>query len=1813
MSPHPVLVPSIAELVDERVVTAGTLRREQGEVRALLTSAADLFVRGVPVAWDRVLPTGAAAENLPTYAFQRRRYWLTPAADSGDAAALGLAGTGHPILSAVIELPHGDGIVFTSRLGLASHPWLADHAVGGTVLLPGAALVELAVRAGDQVGTPEIDELVIEAPLLLPQRGAVRLQVAVDPPDELGARGVAVYSAPEPEDGDLGTALADGRWQCHATGTLRPQPDTPDGPAALPATATATGGPAEWPPPGAEPVDVADFYARLAGVGYDYGPVFQGLRAAWRRGDEYFAEVALAEEQHGDAARFGLHPALLDAALHTGLLRVADAATGDDAVGLPFAWNGVVLHAAGATSLRVRVAPGDADALTVDAADDTGTPVLSVRSLVSRPVTPGQLGGVPTAATDTDPLFRVDWVERHTPAETSTPPTETSPGSTVLVTDADDLTALADRIGAGGERPEWIVVPAAGPALDGGHTADEHQVLDLASHALAVLRVALSRPELEDAGLVLLTRGAVPASSPGTLVDPAGAAVWGMVRVVQAETPQLVAVVDLDPRRPLPATGADLDALATALATVSAGEWQLALRGGTVWAPRLAYADTHLTIPPDATAWRIVGGPGGSLDEVTAVPAPEVTEPLNDGEVRVALRALGLNFRDVLAALGLVPGVRPGGEGAGVVTEVGPGVTGIAVGDRVMGLLANGYGSTGIADHRCLVRVPDGWSLEDAATVPVVFLTAYLGLREYGDLRAGEKVLVHAAAGGVGMAAVQLARCWGAEVFATASPGKWEVLRGQGFDDAHLASSRDASFAERFAGGVDLVLDSLAGELVDAGLGLLRDGGRFLEMGKTDIRAPGQVAEAYPGVTYRAFDLIEAGPARIGEMLAEIVELFEQGRLELLPRSVWDVRQARAAFRFMSQARHVGKIVLRVPRPLDPEGVAVVTGGLGSLGALTARHLVTEHGVRHLVLAGRRGAETPGAAEVVSGLAELGASVGVVACDVGDPASVRALLGDLPEGRRLTALVHTAGVLDDGVIGELTPERVAKVFAPKVDAVAHLDALTRELHPDTELFAVFSSASGTFGSAGQANYAAANAYLDAAMTRRRAAGLAGLSLAWGLWQQDTGMTGHLSEVDHARMSRGGFAPLQPAEGMALFDRALATGLPAVVPVKLDLKAIRAAAGGNVAPLLQGLVRPARRVVRTQTTAAASGLAARLAALPRPEQEQLLLDLVRTEAAGVLGHGGAGEVDADRAFRDAGFDSLTAVELRNRLRESTGVRLPATAVFDYPTPQVLAGHLYEELVGDRAAPVAPGPVAAAAPDEPIAIVGMSCRLPGGVRGPAEFWDLVREGRDGMGPFPTDRGWDLAALFDEDPEQVGKSYVRQGGFLQGAGDFDAGFFGISPREATAMDPQQRLLLEGSWEALEHAGIDPVSLKGTDVGVFAGVFGQTYGADAQSVPGLEGFMATGTAGSVASGRVSYVFGFEGPAVTVDTACSSSLVAIHLAAQALRSGECSMALAGGATVMASPGMFVEFSRQRGLAADGRCKSFSSTADGTGWAEGVGVVVLERLSDAQRLGHRVLAVVKGSAVNQDGASNGLTAPNGPSQQRVIRRALAAAGLRTDDVDAVEAHGTGTTLGDPIEAQALLATYGRDRDPENPLWLGSVKSNIGHAQAAAGVAGVIKMVQALRHETLPPTLHVTEPTDQVDWTVGEVELLTEARPWSRNGSPRRAGVSAFGISGTNAHVIIEEAPETDAVPGPEPEPEPDDVPVPLVVSARGAEALAGQGARLAESLAVAGGPGLAGVARGLVSGRAVLPDRAVVVAGSVEEAVAGLARVGASS
>ncbi|MFF4161602.1 type I polyketide synthase, partial [Streptomyces sp. NPDC001678] len=1460
----------------DAALTVSALRKGRDDVANLVTALGRLHVHGAAVDWHAYFAGRSTRRlDLPTYAFQRERYWVNATTGTGDLSATGVDTVTHPLLGAVLRLPDSDGVVLTGRLSVSSHPWLADHAVRGTVLVPGTGLLELAVRAGDEVGCDVLEELTLAAPMMLPEHGAIQVQVVVGT-DEAGRRPVAVYSRRE----DAG----DRAWVRHASGFL-----TADAQKAAAFDLSA------WPPAGAEPVRLDGAYETLRERGYGYGPVFQGLRAAWRVGDELFAEVALPEGVDGGA--FGLHPALLDAAMHAAILTGA----GDGETRIPFAWTDVALHAVGASAVRVRLSRLDDGGLALAVADTTGRPVLSVGSMVGRPVSAEQLDAGDGSG---ESLYGIEWSGAAV-----------ADGATVSWAPWDE--AMDAEPGA---VPD-VVVLDCGTAVTEGDVPDG--VRTVLHHALDAIRRWLSDERFAGSRLAVVTRDAV-AVADGVALDVVQAPVWGLVRSAQAENPGRFVLVDVD---------GGLDEVP--VAALASGEPELAVRGGEVLVPRLVRVDS---------------------------PAADVS--------------------------------------------------------------------------------------------------------------------------------------------------------------------------------------------------------------------------------------------------------------------------------------------------LDVEGGVLITGGTGGLGAVVARYLVAERGVRYLTLTSRRGLEAPGASELASELTAMGADVRVVACDVSDRVALAAVVDGITTDRPLTAVVHAAGIGDSALVDALTPEQVHAVLAPKADAAWWLHELTREM--DLAAFVLFSSAGGLVLTAGQGNYAAANVFLDALAQQRHAEGLPATAMAYGLWEVGAGLGQYLSDIDRKRMANQGVPALSYETGLELFAAGLSSPRPTVVPIHVDTAALRTRTD-EIPALLRGFAPAARRSAAAGVGAAAgepAGFEQRLAGLSANERHRAVLQIVRGQVAAVLGHGSAEAIGPDRAFQELGFDSLAATELRNQLNRVTGLRLPATLVFDHPNSLAVTDHIEAqlapvtdgpgaggveddirralqtiptnrlrdaglmdsllELAEVRGLPIGPdaeedtGPGAdetdgeallaarretarlrkhnrelSAARHEPIAIVGMACRYPGGVTSPEDLWRLVTSGGDAISAFPEDRGW-------EGFQDAGQ-YPRLGGFLDEAAGFDPAFFGISPREALAMDPQQRLTLELSWEALERAGIDPTSLKGTRTGVFAGVMYHDY-------PGSDGN------GSVVSGRVSYKLGLEGPAVSVDTACSSSLVALHLAVQSLRQGDCSLAVTGGVTVLSTPGVFAEFGRQGALASDGRCKSFASAADGTGFSEGAGFLVVERLSDALRNGHPVLAVVRGSAVNQDGASNGLTAPNGPSQRRVIRQALANARLAADQIDAVEAHGTGTTLGDPIEAQALLATYGQDRPEGRPLWLGSVKSNIGHTQAAAGVAGVIKMVMAMRHGVLPSTLHVDEPSSKVDWSEGSVRLLTEAREWGTTGRPRRAGISSFGISGTNAHVLVEQAPsmaneeERDAAP----------VVVPWLLSARDENALRAQAERLLTLLDAGAEHGPLDVAFSLATTRAALDHRATIVGTERDELVAGL-------
>jgi acyl transferase domain-containing protein/acyl carrier protein len=1465
------------------VLVAASLRKRRPQARAFLSFLAQAHVDGVDVDWSAFFDAkGAERVALPTYAFQRNRYWLSSGAGVTDASTLGQASADHPLLGAALHLAgEEDGWLFTGRLSLETHSWLRDHAVMGTVLMPGTGFVELALAAGQRVGSEVVEELTLQAPLLFADDGAVQLQVTVSEPDSEGRRELEIYSRTQ----DAPEETSGAEWTCHASGALCSAEGMPD------AESPALG--AQWPPSGAQELDIELFYERLAEAGYNYGPSFQGMRRVYEMGDDLFAEIALEEERASEAQAFCAHPALSDAALHPALLRAEQGGE----VGVPFSFSGVRLLGRGAGALRLRLTadPENAGTLSLSAVDERGEPVISIQSLQTRAVDQSQLKAAQDASNDS--LYELDWVELSLASADDSPARLAvlgsgdgirSPG--IELESYPDLAALESTIEQGSPAPETVLVQAGsmveGAGGDGAElTRTIHQT---AERTLELLQSWIASTSLPEAKLLLITDGAMAAAQ-GEAPNLDQAALVGMMNSAQSEHPGRFGVIDLD------ASEASRESLYGAL---TIDEPRLAIRDGLLYAPRFVRLKTKEHEPP---------------------------------------------------------------------------------------------------------------------------------------------------------------------------------------------------------------------------------------------------------------------------------ELF------------------------------------------DADGTVLITGGTGGLGALVARHLAADQGARRLLLVSRSGLQANGARELRDSLSELGCEARVAACDVSDRAQLQELLDSIPQEHPLTMVVHAAGVLDDSLIELMDGERLKRVMAPKIDAAIHLHELTAQA--GLREFVLFSSAVAPMGSPGQSNYAAANGFLDALAARRHAMGLPAVSLGWGAWEQSTGMTGTLSESDRARLERFGIASLSDEHGLEMLDIARGLGEPLLMPVPLDVVALRTLAKTGMLPaVLRGLVRVPTR----QASDTGGSLARRLAAAPESEWDGIVAELVRGHVAGVLGHSSPEAIDPQRAFKDLGFDSLAAVELRNRLNQDTGLKLPSTLVFDHPTSVAVAEYVRSKVEGAKHE-VKVTRRSSTQSDEPIAIVGMSCRYPGGVSSPQELWELVASGRDAISEFPQDRGWGAERLYDTDPDNPGTTYTRHGGFLYDAGDFDAEFFGISPREALAMDPQQRLLLEGAWEVFEDAGITPASLAGSETGVFAGVMYQDYGLNVGAVSAeVEGYIGTGNAGSVVSGRLAYTFGLEGPAVTFNTACSSSLVALHSACQALRSGECSLALAGGVTVLVTPGVFIAFARQRGLAIDGRCKSFGAGADGTGWSEGMGLLLLERLSDAERNGHDVLAVVRGAAVNQDGASNGLTAPNGPSQQRVIGQALAGVGLSPAEVDAVEAHGTGTSLGDPIEAQALLATYGQDRPEGHPLWLGSIKSNMGHTQAAAGVAGVIKMVMAMRHGVLPKTLHAEEPSPLIDWSEGDVALLTEPVPWERNGKPRRAGVSSFGISGTNAHVILEEAPggarEETANAGEDKDPGDESATttpaarskVPFLVSASSGEALAGQAARLRSFVTDDPEVDLHGVGSALALRRASLSHRAVVLAESRGDLVASL-------
>ena len=1250
--------------------------------------------------------------------------------------------------------------------------------------------------------------------------------------------------------------------------------------------------------------------------------------------------------------------------------------------------------------------------------------------------------------------------------------------------------------------------------------ADAHHA---AGSALALTQALAASDLAPSRGLWFVTRGAqvLERERGGEL---AGATLWGLGMVAAREAPQLQPrMLDLDPADAwVPA-----DLVNELLYPDS--ETHIAYRFGRRQGARLvrAAAVTDRLALPEEPGWTLEPDAGGSLDAIQVVPEPE--KPLEPGEVRAAIEAFGLNFRDVFIAIGLVDDFM-GGEFCGRVLEVGEGVSSVAVGDRIVGMTFKNFGSETVTLEKMIVPAPPGFSVTELATMPTAFVSAALSF-ELSGLNAGDRVLIHAGAGGVGLAAIQLAQAAGAEVFATASARKRDYLRALGV--AHVFDSRTTAFGGEIleatgGAGVDMVLNSLTGEgFIEASLSCHATGGRFVEMGRVDILSEDEMAALRPDVAYAILKidvLKEEEPARAGEILRGVMARLAAGELNPLVHARWPVAEAGRAMKCMQGARHIGKIVFTnsplARGRLREDRSYLVTGGLGGIGIAVAGWLA-ERGAGAIVLNGRRSPDLE-VTEAIEALRLQGTAVHVELADVTDAVALDAMLvrmdADLPP---LAGVIHSVGVLADATIGNQSWETFETVLWPKMLGAWHLHRATA--HRDLDMFVLFSSVAGVLGNPGQANHAAANAFLDQLAAHRRALGLPGQAIAWGAWSE-IGEAEEQRERMNRRSASGGIEWITPQQGLRAFDRLVREDATTSVVLARDWVAFGESLETRP-PLLEDVL--ADGADDADDAASAEDLLSRLGQAPVATREVLLASFLQGEVKAVL------RLPTTPAptvgFFDLGMDSLMAVELRNRLNRAFGGAYTAsnTVVFDYPDVATLAAHLVDELAAVVGADAAPAPQPDPAPQrtarradedsaDAIAIVGMACRFPGAPDLPA-FWHQLDVGADAVTDERREAGpW--SDFIDNLPAQYA-AYGRAG-FVDGIDQFDARFFGISPIEARLMDPQQRMLLETTWQALEDAGIDPDGLKGSRTGVYAGIATSEYRELMRN--GDYGIGYLSTAASMAVGRLAFRFGLAGPTLPVELNCASSLVAVHQAVTGLRLGEADLALVGGVSAVLSAPITREMADLGLLSRDGACKTFDAGADGFVRGEGCGMVVLKRLAEAEVDGDRIWAVIRGSAVNQNGASAGATVPNGPAQERVIEQALSQAGVEPSQVDYLEAHGAGSAFGDPIEVQAAAAVYGRGRDADSPLLIGSVKTNIGHLESAAGIAGLIKAVLAMTQGVVPRHLNVQTPSPLIDWDRLPVQVATEAADWPLDPDrPPRAGVSAFGISGVNSHVVLE--------------------------------------------------------------------------------------------
>jgi amino acid adenylation domain-containing protein len=1727
-----------------------------------LSDLAKLYQKGAALDWQAFYRnTPLHRIPLPTYPFQRQRYWIDP-----DQASLTSvfrqdmeSSKGHPIAGTQYYVAGSKNIHFQSKISREYPIWLKDHLIHQTVILPGTAYLEMAIAAGTTISESkdiELKDVIFQQPMVIHEKEKALAVQTVLIPEETQGYSFKIYSL-----------SSENKWILHASGNISVSNETP-----------SKINLSQLREKCIEKISIKALYEKYQKEGINYGPCFMATRRAWRNKEMALSEIRLPDELKSESG-YMLHPVLLDACL-----QILDSTVSaennqlDSEALLPFA----------VESLRFGKTSDDDSwwcfgerigefSWNIKLLRSTGEIVADIKGFSMRKISSEALNQERLS----DWMYLPEWQIAQKSMTSAVSEkfdnwyifADVENGGDILCERLRDhgqhsvLISTSENYEVISDYPHISLNPldlkgfqkliqayskddntcAGFVYLWGGvedHSSgmvpDKAQELSLG--ALYLLKAIVTSGIRAKLWLVTQNANAVTGQE---RLNMAQSPLWGLGRTICIEHPELSCVcIDLETN--------NKDWIEMLLSDLLSPdqENQIAYRAGKRYAARLIHrkesSDNKLPDGPFELKLSEYGGPENlyftNLER----------RPPDTGEVEIEVIAAALNFRDIMNTLGMLKDyyaqhlnirfaseLRLGFECAGRIVALGEGVNGFEIGDEVMADTEGAFASFVNVDARKVMHKPSCLSMSEAASIPTVFSAAYYGLHELADMKAGEKILIHSAAGGVGQAAVQLAKSAGAQIFATASPGKWDFLKSQGIP--FVMNSRNTDFTSEImkitdGKGVDIVLNSLSGNFIEKSFSVLAQGGRFVEIGKTDVW-DSEKAEAFrPDVTYYLFDMGEVtseDPKTGSDILAHLKKSFEEGKLKPPPLKIYAATHAVDAFRYMLLAKHIGKIVLDFDAMADKlirkEGIYLITGGLGGLGLKISQWLA-EQGAGHLLLAGRSGANSEQAKLVISELEAAGTCVKVVKADISKANDVKNIL-NICEEKCLRGIIHAAGILEDCVLQRLDASRFAMAMAPKVRGAWLLHRMTANMKLD--FFVCFSSSTSILGYGGQGNYAAANAFLDALAHHRRKQGLPAHTINWGAWSE-VGMSARMSQRDLGRMQAHGEGMISPDLGVQTLGRILKQTAPqlGVLPIRWP-EYFRSLP--EIPPFLS-LLHAETEQKQVQKTDSAS----QFSNLSQSEVYKALIEKTATEIQNVLGLDSSQRIDPEEGFFDMGLDSLTAIELRNRLQKLTGLSLGAMVVFDYPSVKDLANYLAEELSKNR--PSKPEKheenntqheqhtftkeqktikdVFYSSENkqrhEPIAIVGMSCKFPD-APDLDTFWRVLRDGIDTTTEIPSER-WDLAAFYDPDPNTEGKMYIRRGAFLKDVDKFDAQFFGISPREAESMDPRQRILLEVTWEAFENAGINPDNLRESLTGVYLGL-DQTineYGGSERMK--YDPYTATGCGISFPAGRISYILGLQGPSMGMSTTCSSSLVAIHTACQNLKLGECDLAVAGGIQLNLRPEDTIQLCKLRALSPEGRCKTFDASADGYSIGEGCGVILLKRLSDAEACGDRILGIISGGALNHNGRSAGLTVPNGNAQEKVIADALKHAGLKPSDIAYVEAHGTGTSLGDPIEILAMNRTLGQGR--ETPLLIASVKTNIGHLEEAAGIAGFIKILLSFQHKAIPPHLHFNTPNPHISWSEIPLKVNTELSPWPE-GRKKIAGLSSFGMSGTNAHVILE--------------------------------------------------------------------------------------------